>query len=145
MKRFERWRSCEYAALWYEAASRKPAKNLSSRTMEALASRARALCLQRPFGREARILSSEGIATDNRKSLIELNKLHPGENVFLEPMEDYSCEALQFVEAKVLLQLQSLSNFTAAGPSKMHPENLLHAINSSISDQSKRARISLTK
>ena len=60
-------------------------------------------------------------------------------------MEDYSCEAFQFDESKVLLQLQSFSNFTAAWPSKMYPEHLLHAINSLISDQSKRAMISLTK
>ena len=45
----------------------------------------------------------------------------------------------------VFLQLQSFSNFTAAGPSRMLPEHLLHAINCSISGQSKRAMNSLTK
>ena len=60
-------------------------------------------------------------------------------------MEDHSCEAFQFNEAKVRLQLQSFLNFTAAGPSKMYREHLLHAINCSISDQSKRAMSSLTK
>ena len=74
MNRFERWRSGEYAALWYEAASLKQAKNKSNSTMEALASRAKALCLQGQFGRAAKILSSEGIAPDNRKTLIELKK-----------------------------------------------------------------------
>ena len=60
-------------------------------------------------------------------------------------MEDYSCEAYQFDEGKVLLLLQSFSNFTAAGPSKMYPEHFLQIINCSISDQSKRAMNSLTK
>ena len=145
MNRFERWRYGEFAALWYEAASMKQAKNKSNSTMEALASRAKTPCLQGQFGRAAKILSSEGIAPDNRKTLIELKKLHPEENEILEPLEDYSCEAYQFDKGKVLLQLQSFSKFTAAGPSKMYLEHLLHAINCSISDQSKRAMNSLTK
>ena len=113
--------------------------------MKALASRAKTICLQGQFGHATKILSSEGIAPDNRRALIELKKLHPEENENLEPVEDYSCEAYQFDEGKVLLQLQSFLNFTAAGPSKMYPKNLLHAINCSISDQSKRAMNSLTK
>ena len=113
--------------------------------MEALASRAKTFCLQGQFGRAERILSSEGIAPYNRKPLIELKKLHPEENEILEPLEDYSCEACQFDEGKVLLQLQSFSKFTAAGPSKTYLEHLLHAINCSISDQSKQAMNSLTK
>ena len=145
MNRFERWRSGEYAALWYEADSMKQAKYKSNSTMEALASRAKTLCLQGQFGRAAKILSLEGIAPDNRKTLIELKKLHPEGNAILEPLEDYSCGAYQFDEGKVVLQLQSFSKFTAAGPSKMYPEHLLHAINCSISDQSKRAMNSLTK
>ena len=39
MNRFERWRSGEYVALWYEVASMKQAKNKSNTTIEALASR----------------------------------------------------------------------------------------------------------
>ena len=144
MNRFERWRSGEYAALWYEAASIKQAKNKSNSRMEALAFRAKTRCLRGQFGRAAKILSSEGTAPDNRKTLIELKKLHPEENEILEPLEEYSCEAYQFDEGKVFLQLQS-SKFTAAGPFKMYPEHLLHAINCSISDQSKRAMNSLTK
>ena len=77
MNRFERWRLVEYAALWYEAASMKQAKNKSNSTIEALASRAKTLCLQRQFGRAAQILPSEGIAPDNRKTLFEIKKLHP--------------------------------------------------------------------
>ena len=57
MNIYERWRSGEYAALWYEAASMKQAKNKSKSTTEALASRAKTFCLQ--FGREAKIFSSE--------------------------------------------------------------------------------------
>ena len=59
-------------------------------------------------------------------------------------MEGYSCEVFKFDEAKVLLRLQSFSNFTATGPSQMYPEHL-HAINCLISDQSNRAMHSLTK
>ena len=76
-------------------------KNKSNRTMEALAFRARTLLLQGQFGRAPKILSSEGIAPDNRKTLIELEKLHSRENQILEPIKDYSCEAFQFDEAEV--------------------------------------------
>ena len=67
MNRFVGWRSGKYAALRYEAASMKQAKNKSNNTMEALASRASTLCLQGLFGRAAMIFLSEGIARDNRK------------------------------------------------------------------------------
>ena len=144
MNRFERRRSGEFAALWYEAASMKQAKK-SNGTMEALASRAKTLCLQGQFSRAAKISSLEGIATDNRKTPTELKKLHSEENEILEPLEGYSCEAYQFDKGKVLLQLQSFSKVTAAGPSKMYPEHPLHAINCSISDQSKRKMNFLTK
>ena len=113
--------------------------------METLASRAKTFCLQGQFGCAAKILSSEGIAPDNRKTVIELKELHPEENEILEPLENYSYDAYQFNEGKVLLQHQSFSKFTAAGPSNMYPEHLLHAINFSFSDQSKRAMNSLTK
>ena len=56
MNRFERWRSGEYAVFWYEAASIKQAKNKSNSTIEALASRAKILCLQRQCGRAVKIL-----------------------------------------------------------------------------------------
>ena len=79
MNRFERWRSGEHAALWYEAASMKQAKIKSNSTIEPLASRANTLCLRGQFGRAAKILSSEGIAPDSRKTPIELKKLHPEE------------------------------------------------------------------
>ena len=127
-----------------EVASMKQAKKSNS-TMEVLSSRARKLCLQGQFGHAAKVLASKGIASDNTKTLIELEILQPGENKILEPMEDDIREAFQFEEPKALLQLQSFSHFTAAGPSKMYPEHLLHAINCSISDQLKRALNSLTK
>ena len=78
MNRCEGWRSGEYAALWYEAASMKQAKITSKSTMEALAFRARLLFLQGQFGHAAKIVLSVGIAPDNRKDLIELKKIHPG-------------------------------------------------------------------
>ena len=77
MNRFERFRLGEYAALWHEAASMKQAKTKSNSTMESLASGARTLCLEGQFGRVAKNLLSEAIAPDNRKTLIELVKLHP--------------------------------------------------------------------
>ena len=46
--------------------------------MEALASRNKSL--QGQFERAAKILSSQGLPRDNRKTLIELEKLHPKEN-----------------------------------------------------------------
>ena len=46
INRFERWRSGEYAALWYEAVTMKQAKNKSNSTMKALTSRAKTFCLQ---------------------------------------------------------------------------------------------------
>ena len=70
--------------------------------MEALASQLRA-----QFGPAPKIWSPEGIAPENRKTLIELEKLHPAENETLDLLEDYSCQAFQLDEAKLLLQLQS--------------------------------------
>ena len=82
--------------------------------MEALASRAKTLCFQGQFGRAAKILSSEGIAPDNRKTLLELKKLHPEENEILEPLEDYSCEAYQFDE-RAMNSLTKLVNLASRG------------------------------
>ena len=89
--------------------------------MEALASRARTLCLQGQFGRAAKILSLEGTAPDNRKTFNEFEKRHPGLNAILEPLEDYSCKIFQFDEANVFLELVFFSNFTAARPVQKVP------------------------
>ena len=68
MNRFERWRSGEYADLWYGAASMKQTKNKSNSTIEVLASRVKTDCLQGQFDRAAKILSSEGVAPDYKKN-----------------------------------------------------------------------------
>ena len=96
------------------------------------------LCLQGQFGRAAKILSSDGVAPDNKETLKELMNLHPAEEV--PPREtDYISYAYQFDEASVFKQLQSFSNFTAAGPSKMYPEHLLRAVTCAVPDQSKKS------
>ena len=41
--------------------------------------------------------------------------------------------------------MQSFSNFTAAGPSKMYPEHLLHAVTCAVPNQSKKSITSITK
>ena len=139
LSRLERWKSGDYAALWYEAASMKQSNNTSNETIDALASRAKSLCLQGQFGRAAKVLSSDGVAPDNAATLNELKKLHPKEK---QPDPQFDPDAN---EASVFSQIESFSKFTAAGPSKMYPEHLLHAVNCGAPDQSKRAITSLTK
>ena len=65
LSRLERWKSGDYAALWYEAASMKQSSKNSNESIDALASRAKSLCLPGQFGRAAKVLSSDGIAPDN--------------------------------------------------------------------------------
>ena len=79
LSRFERWENGDYAGLWFEAASMKQAKKINHDTMESLAARAKSLCLQGQFGRAAKILSSDGVATDNKETLKKLMNLHPAE------------------------------------------------------------------
>ena len=146
LSRLERWKSGDYAALLYEAASMKQSNKTSNESMDALASRAKSLCLQGQFGRAAKVLSSDGVAPDNTATLIELEKLHPKEKQpDPEFDQDANTNAFQFDEASVFSQIKSFSKFTAAGPSKMYPEHLLHAVNYCDPDQSKRAITSLTK
>ena len=115
-------------------------------SIDALASCAKSLCLQGQFGRAAKVLSSDGVAPDNAATLNERKKLHPKEEQ-LDPQfdQDANTNAFQFDEASVFSQIASFSKFTAAGPSKMYPEYLLHAVNCGAPDQSKRAITSLTK
>ena len=145
LTRFERWKNGDYAGLWFEAASMKQAKKINHDSMETLAARAKSLCLQGQFGRAAKILSSDGVAPDNKETLKELMNLHPAEEVPPRVTDDYSCYAYQFDEASVFKQLQSFSNFTAAGQSKMYPEHLLHAVACAVPDQSKKSITSITK
>ena len=69
----------------------------------------------------------------------ELKELHPKEK---QPGHQFDQDAntnvYQFDEASVFFQIESFSKFTAAGPSKMYPEHLLHAVKCGAPDQSKR-------
>ena len=124
----------------------KRAKKMNHDSIESLAARAKSLCLYDQFGRAAEILSSIGVAPDNKEKLKELMNLHPAEEVPVPPRvtDDYTSYAYQFDEASVFKQLQSFSNFTAAGPSKMYPEHLLHAVTCAVPDQSKKLITSIT-
>ena len=93
-------RSDDYAALWYEAASMKQVKNKSNSTMEVLASRAKTLCLQGQFGRSAKVLSSEGIAPDNRKTLIELNHCIQMKTKFLSRWKTIAAKLINSMREK---------------------------------------------
>ena len=144
LTRFERWKSGDQAGLWFEAASMKQAKKQNNDSMETLAVRANSPCLQGQFGRALKILSSDGVDPDNKETLKELMNLHPAE-VPPRETDDYISYAYQFDEASVFKQLQSFSNFTAVGPSKMYPEHLLHAVTCSVPDQSNKSITSITK
>ena len=61
--------------------------------------------------------------------------LHPEDEVPPNETDAYSSYAYQFDEAYVFTQLQSFSNFAAAGSSKMYPEHFLHAVTSAVPDQ----------
>ena len=114
-------------------------------TIEALAARAKALCLQGQFGRAAKTLSSDGVAPDYIQTFRELKTLHPLEEEPRLSFQDYSSQAHQFDEPTVFGQKEAFPNFSAARPSKMYPERILHAVNCAASDQSKQAITSITK
>ena len=106
LTRFEHWKDGDYAGLLFEAASMKQAKKINNDSMESLAERAKSLCIHGQFGRAAKILSSDGVAPDNKKTLKELINLHPAE-VPQRETDDYSSYDQQFDEASVFKQLQS--------------------------------------
>ena len=103
--RFERWKNDEYAGLWFGAASMKQAKKLNPESMESLAARGKSLCLQGQLGHAAKILSSDGVAPDNKETLKELINMHPAEEVLPSETDDYSSYAYQIDEASVFKQL----------------------------------------
>ena len=102
------------------------------------------LCFQGQYGRAAKVLASDGFAPVNKATLDSLKKLHPTEEKPIV-VQNFSSQAYQFSEENVLEQLNSFSRFTAAGPSKMFPEHLLHAVQCTASDQSQVALRVLTK
>ena len=120
-------------------------KKTITETIEAIADRAKALCLQGQFGRAATILSYDGVAQDNMQTFRALKTLHPVEEEPPLQFQDYSSQAHQFDEPTVFGQIETFPNFSAAGSSKMYPEHFLHAVNCAASDQSKQAITSITK
>ena len=143
LTRFEHLKNGDYSGLWFEAASMKQAEKINHDSMETLAARAKSLCLQGQFGRAAKILSSDGVAPDNKETLKELMNLRPAEEMPPRVTDDYSSYAYQFDEASVFKQLQSFSNLTAAGPFKMYTEHLLHAVTCAVPNQSKKSITSI--
>ena len=91
------------------------------------------------------ILASDGVAPDNVQKFRELKNLHPLEEEPRLQLQDYSCQAHQFDEPTVFGQIEAFPNFSTAGPSKVYPGHLLHAVNCAASDQSKQAITSITK
>ena len=57
----------------------KQSNKSSNESIEALASRAKSVCLQGQFGRAVKVLSSDGVTPDNAAKLNELKKLQPKE------------------------------------------------------------------
>ena len=146
LSRLERWKSGDYGALWYEAASMKQSSKTSNESIDALASRAKSLCLQEQLGRAAKVLSSDDVAPDNAATLNELRKLKPKEKQPHHQFDqDANTNAYQFDEASVFFPIELFSKFIVAGPSGMYPEHLLHDVYCGAPDQSKRAITSLTK
>ena len=108
MSRLEQWKSGDYAALCYEAASMKHLKKTSNESIDALARRAKSFCLQGQFGRAAKVLSSDGVAPDNAATLNELKKLYHQEKQPDHQLDqDANTNAFQFGEASVFSQIES--------------------------------------
>ena len=127
----------EYGKFWSEAVSLKQSKRQRTNSIEEILVRAKTLCLQGQYGRAAKVSASEGLAPNNKATFKALEKLHPK-----EPLPDVSLPddtasiAFQFSENVVYDQLKTFSKHTAAGPSKMFPEHLQHAVDCAAPDVS---------
>ena len=107
----------------------KQSKRQRTNIIEEISVRAKTLCLQGQFGQAAKVLASEGLAPDNRATFKALEKLHPKEPLpVVNLSDDTATNAFQFSENVVYEQLKIFSKHTAAGPSKMFPEHLQHAV-----------------
>ena len=97
-----------------------------------------------PIWQSSKIFGFWWLAPVNKATLDSLKKLHPTQG---KPfvVQSFSSQAHKFSEEIVSEQLHSFSRFTAAGPSKMFPEHLLHAVQCITSDQSIIALRVLTK
>ena len=104
------------------------------------------MCLQGQFGRAAKVLASEGLAPDNKATFKALEKLHPKELLpVVSLLDDTASNAFQFSENVVYEQLKTFSKHIAAGPSKMFPEHLRHAVDCTAPDRSELALKAITK
>ena len=80
------------------------------------------------IGKAAKILSSDGLAPDNRKTYEDITYLHPEEQDPILPVTDELCLGYQFSEEVVSDMLSSFPKATAAGASLVYPEHLSNAI-----------------
>ena len=145
-ERFDRWNAGEYGKLWSEAVSLKRSKRQRTNSIEEISVSAKTLCLQGQYCRGAKVLASEDLARDNKATFKALEKLHPKEplpNVILP--DDTASYAFQFSKNVVDEQLKTFSKHTAAGPSKMFPEHLQHAVDCTAPDWSEFALKAITK
>ena len=124
----DRWNVEEYANLWTEAFSMKQTEKNPTKGIEELASRAKSLCLQGQFHRAAKILSSEGLAPNSRATLKAFEELHSKEvPPTLHQPVNVASSTYQFSDNIFFEQLKTFNKYTAASPSEMYPEHLLHA------------------
>ena len=104
------------------------------------------MCLEGQYGRAAKVLASEGLAPDIKALFKALEKLHPKEPIPDVSLPDnIASNAFQFSENAVYEQLKTFSKHTAAGPSKMFPEHLQHAVDCTAPDRSEFALKAITK
>ena len=128
----------DYVGLWYEAASMKHSRKTFNETTEGPAARANALCLQVSFGRSAKMISFDGVASDDILTIGELKSLHLLEGEPKLQFQDYNSQAYQIDEPIEFRKTGAFSIISAAGSSKVYTEHLLHAVNCTASDQSKQ-------
>ena len=96
---FDRWNAGEYGKLWSGAVSLKRSKRQRTNSIEEISVRAKTFCLQGQYGRAAKVLASDGLATDKQATFKALEKLHPQEllpDVSLP--DDTASNAFQFSE-----------------------------------------------
>ena len=144
LERTNRWNNGDFGGLWNEACTLNQSKRSNDTNSEGIIKLAKNVCFQGQYGRAAKVLASDGFAPIHKATLDSLKKLLPTEE---KPtvVHNFSSQIDQFSEKNVLEQLRSNSRFTAAGSSKMFPENLLHGVQCNASDQSQIALRVLTK
>ena len=138
LERINRWNSGDFGGPWNGACSLKQMKRSNDTNSEEIIKRADKFGFQGQYGRAAKVLASDGFAPVKKAILDSLKKLLPPEEKLIV-VQIFSSQAYQFREENNSEQLNSFSRFTAAGPSKMFSEHLLHAVQCTASDQSQIA------